>query len=119
MRAILAGFALAMLAIPAAATEHPDSLEEFRCGQEFITLPVDLLNPDLPPVVITVRKSDVIGISARGFIDLDEGGRGSSAVIGIIMINFVSNEQMDASREIRSFRLLGWGTYDRLVACLN
>ena len=107
-----------MLAIPAAATEHPGSLEEFRCGREFITLRVGspVSDPDFIPTVITVRKSDVIGIAAHGFINLDKG---SGAVVAIIMVNFVSDDLVYASREIRSFTLQGYGDYDRLVACLD
>lgn len=112
----MASVALAMLAMPAIATEGTHSLTEFRCGNEFITLPVDLLDTDAPGrVVITVRKSDVIAVAARGFIDL---GGGSMAVTGRIAINSVSDERVDASREIRTFGLKG-GTYDDVVACLD
>ena len=104
-----------MLAISAGAAEDTHSMTEFRCGKEFITLPVDLLDPNASGrVVMTVRKSDVIGIVARGFMDLDGS---SMAVRGRIAIKSVSDERADASREIRTFGLTE-GIYNDVVACL-
>ena len=120
------------------------SRNKFQCGKEFITLPVlapidgqsldeaDLCQAgirfkDLPDEVqpqcdlalsrvwMTVRKSDVIGIAARGNIDTEGKSRG---VRGRIAIKVLSAGTADLSREIHLFGLYR-GTYDDIVDCLN
>lgn len=112
---LLAGLALTMLALPVGATER-SAQGEFRCGKQFITLPVEQIgNAAGPRFVLTVRKSDVITIAAQGMINFDEG---SVLAAAHIVINSVSDEEAGASREIRTFRLQG-RLYDHVVACLN
>ena len=122
MGAVVAGFTLAMLAMTAIADEKPLSLEEmlslnkFECGNTFVTLPIVALDTDSWDFAwMTVRKSDVIGIVARGHVDRN----GNSVLVRAnVAVESITDGAVGILRRIRIFGLRG-DIYDDVVTCLD
>ncbi len=111
-KVLLAGLALFMLTLPTAAQEHSFTMGDLVCGNKFMTVPVET-GPDASEL-LTVRKSNVVEIIARGDIGFAEYGNPST--LEMIMLNVRRTNNL-ASRTVR-YELDG-KLYPFIVQCLN